>query len=120
MDTELKSALIDARAKIMWGTPLPEIRESLTSQGLNDQQINTVLQTCLRERDLEIRKIGIRDTAIGAGIIAIAGAILVLGWFINRFFIYAPVIAVFGMWRLFKGIERLIGGARTKGSITEM
>lgn len=120
VDEALKSALIEARAKVIWDTPVQEIKAGLAAKGLSPAQIDTVLQDCIRERDVEIRRIGFRDSAIGGGLTLLAVVIFAAGMCIDRYFYYTPVLALFGLWRLFKGLGRLTRGAKTKGSITDM
>jgi len=83
MDDKLKSTLIEARARIIWGSSLHEVAEWLQSQGLDREQIDTVVQICREERAAEIRKLGLRDLAIGGLILLpsiVALAIMPLVW----------------------------------------
>ena len=49
MDTDLKKALTEARAQVIWGHPHARIEQSLRDKGLTDSQIDVIMQTCMKE-----------------------------------------------------------------------
>lgn len=124
MDEELKKVLVEARARIIWGNPISETTGWLKEKGLSETQIETVIQTCMHERAAEIRKRGFSDVVIGASLVIAGLLILVLLSGDRREFgrslVYIMVGVIYGAWRVFRGIGRLIDGAKIRGSLTEM
>lgn len=69
--------LNEARAKIIWGESIEEVREWLSYRQIPSAQIEEVIATCLRERAIEFRKKGIKEIVIAA-LILILPIIVVL------------------------------------------
>ena len=124
MDDELKVVLVEARARVMWGNPVSEIREWLRSKGLAAAQIDRVVDLCEQERAIAVRDIGLRDVVIGGvlSLVGVAGILLHLALDLSsdRFFSLACVAVAFGFWRVLKGVEKLLVGPKVRGSLTEM
>jgi len=125
MDKKLKNIVIDARAKVMWGESRSDIQTWLYSQGLTEQQVRAVLRATIKERGREVRKIGIRDIAIG--IVAGLGSVLI---FVSEHrnplsdnrgaWVLGILLGGISIWILIRGFDRLIGGSKHRGSITDM
>jgi len=123
MNKELESTLIEARARIIWGSSLDEVAEWLESKGLDREKIARVVRICREERAAEIRKIGLRNVIIGGLILLpslVATLIFLLGFRQTRPAAFFGVCVVYGLWRLLEGLERLIFGAGVRGSVAEM
>ena len=124
MDAKLRSVLIEARARVMWGTPPDEIREWLRSQGLGPAEVDAVVSQCLRERAAEVRKAGLRDLVVGSGLF-LAGAagiaiIFALDTRVDRLLGLSGIGVAVGLWRIVTGIDRLLSGSKAPGSLTDM
>ena len=134
MEESLKNLAIEARARMMWGHPISEVAEWLKSQRVSPSQIEVIIDTSWLERNIEIRKLGIRDIAIGC--ISLVGfGLLCLtkplahtslspsdppdNWTHNVLFIMI-FLFLFGIWFAIRGIDRFFSSAKAKGSITEM
>ena len=124
MEKRLESVLIEARASIIWGKPLSEVRDTLRSAGLSQAEVEFVLKTCTRERAAEIRRIGLRDLMVGGAVLILASlpfaAVHFGGVFHSRMVAGSVLLAVYGLWRAGKGIDKLMSGARMHGSVTDM
>ena len=125
MERDLKRIIVQARAEIMWGTSVPSVIKWLRGEGLSESQIGAVITACTRERGVEIRRLGLRDTLIG-GTLAVSGALafvwgtLVENGLATRALTVLVLIGLYGIWLTWRGVKRLLLGARTKGSLTEM
>jgi len=130
MEENIKHLAVEARARLIWGNPRSEVEEWLISQGLSSPEVKVIIETSWRERNLEIRKLGIRDITIGCfcliggGLLYLLGACLPYGygWRDLQRDAWAIMIllCLYGIWRAFRGINRFISGANTEGSMTEM
>lgn len=124
MDEALKKVLVEARARVIWGRPIAEIKGWLKEQGLSDGQIDGVMRTCLHERAGAVRMTGIRDIIIGASAAILGISVIFLSPDTGRRFIQIRIFAtlggIYGLCRVFRGAGRLIGGARVRGSLTEL
>ena len=128
MDAELQEAVIEARASIIWGESTEKAADALRAKGFKEAQIKLIIDTCLRERALEIRRLGLRDVVIGAGLLLLAAAVFVGVYVLNfhatrvlyKLFGAGLLLAGYGAWRFIRGAERLMDGARTSGSLADM
>ncbi len=128
MDAELQEAVIEARASIIWGESTEEAADALRAKGFKEAQIKLIIGTCLKERALEIRRLGLRDVMIGAGLLLLAAAVFVGAYWLDfratralhKLFGVGLLLAGYGGWRCVRGAERLMDGARTSGSLADM
>jgi hypothetical protein len=121
--------LDQARARLMWGEPIASVRDFLLSSGFSDIEADRKIEEFNAERNLDIRKTGVKKVIIG-GILS-AGAIF---YFISLFRSGhmqtnyrsakgAAVIAVAGFYGMWKFIDGLIYLARPQSEtkcITEI
>jgi dipeptide/tripeptide permease len=96
----------------------------MQEQGIPQQQIDDLIAVCLKERDTEIRKRGVVETAVGAVILAVSASILVgmvlTGIGVKGVFVMCGVGAILGFIRLVRGLSWLFGGGKMRGSLSEM
>jgi hypothetical protein len=63
----------EARAKIIWGESSSSVHNFLAENGITKLDADEAIKECVAERNLEIRKIGIRRTLVGGGLTIGAG-----------------------------------------------
>jgi hypothetical protein len=104
----------EARARIIWGEPSSSVRDFLTSNGISAIDADTKIGAFCEERNAELRKMGIRNTLVGALLSAGAGVAVYLCLrlgFSSGFVRCAAVCMVgvfYGIWKLCKGIQYLV------------
>ena len=129
MDDSLKHATIEARARLIWGSPRSEVEEWLHAQGIPPDQVQAIIKTAWHERNVEIRKKGIRNIIIG--VLSVLASVVMFTheqhrapWSSGhrRGYSWCLIIALFpfGVWRIASGIDQLICGAKVDGSVGEM
>lgn len=111
----------EARARIIWGESSLSVHGFLTTNGLSDSDADVVIDQCIAERNLTIRRIGIKRTIIGSFLTL--GACLFLYLSLKHadiqkmssmdargFVMVAGLVAVggfYGLWKLMDGITYL-------------
>jgi hypothetical protein len=127
----------EARARIMWGESPSAIREFLVANGISDPVADARITEFILERNREIRSIGVRDALTGAGLASAAGGALywISTWVLppgaarvygmgGRVIIAGVVvlgaIALYGFWKLVKGIIYLVRPQSEHTSIPDM
>jgi hypothetical protein len=68
-----EDAIVEARARIIWGEAPSSVHYFLTSSGISAAEAHARIKQFNAERNSEIRRIGFRRALIGAVIICIAG-----------------------------------------------
>lgn len=122
--------IAEARAKIIWGEPVADVRQFLISNGMSEAQADATIELFNRERHEEIRKIGIKNTVIGAVLVGIGvtGICLIyaspFGQYMKiRSAKIAGVLAcvgLFGVWKLINGIIYLVHPQSERKSLTDL
>lgn len=107
--------ITDARAKIVWGEPVPAVMEFLQKKGVGRTEAQALLAELVSERSREIRRIGLRKLWTGLPLILLP---LAYDFFIRvtghgRAKLYA-VFFVAGAYGLFRAIDGLIMVLRPK------
>ena len=119
-----ESLIYEARARIIWGEKADAVFEWLGENGVPEQLSRDIIRTSLKERALEIRKRGASEIIIGLAIAALgAGGIAgmnFVGVFSSRIGGLCGLAAVYGLYRLMRGIVWVIEGGKTHGSITDL
>jgi hypothetical protein len=123
---KVERILNEARAKIIWGDSVDEVREWLEDWGVSREQIDDVLATTLKERAVEFRKRGIVELVIGALVLVppvlIVGAMYLAGVVISRLALFLALlcyaVALYGLYRCARGVWWLFRGAKSEGSLT--
>jgi|ERR1017187_840490 hypothetical protein len=128
MDTE--KLITEARAKIIWGEPAESVRDFLTSNGMAGPEADEQIKAFNLERNREIRKMGIKDTLIGAVLTGISGGLIYfmltrseMPHFTTRAGKGLGVLmlgAGYGLWKLVNGIVYLVRPQSEHQSITEL
>jgi hypothetical protein len=122
--------ITEARARITWGDEPASVRDFLTSSGMSAADADAKIKELICERSAEIRKIGIRNVVIGAAILCAAA----FGFFVSfacspsgnlgpltgRVCVAAVLAALFGLWKLTKGVIDLVWPKSERGSIPDI
>jgi hypothetical protein len=118
-DMKSDSVITEARARIIWGEPSSSVRSFLIESGISETEANARIKEFSSERNQEIRRIGIKDTCIGAALIG-GGAVIVCLWIRRAHLgignstgvgrgVGALILMVFyGIWKFIKGLFYLI------------
>ena len=64
-----EQVIIEARAKIIWGEPSSSVRDFLISNGISAIEADAKIKDFNVERNTEIRRLGIKNSVIGAAIL---------------------------------------------------
>lgn len=121
---QTKRILNEGRARIMWGDPPDEVEAWMVESGMDQVFAAQVVNAATRERAVEARVQGVKDVVIG-GVVAVISPIpcivLLLGGMISMV-VFGGCAAGFayGLFRLIKGVIRLLAGARFQGAISDM
>ena len=111
MDDKLKKMVTQARARIIWGNPLPEVREWLLSEGLPAGDADAVIDACNQERDKEIRRLGVRNIIIGAGLTITAAVAVPLEFMTEitegELLYYGALAGGIGIWWVASNVRQL-------------
>lgn len=134
MDSELygnkpspDELMTEARARIVWGEPSADVRAFLLSNGVAPSDADAKLRVMVRERNQELRGIGLRNLLIGLVIFGIGVTFLVFTYPHPgirsrqvKGFILAFGLTCYGFWRLLKGILYLVRPQSEDGSIPDI
>ena len=128
MDTE--KLITEARAKIIWGEAAESVRDYLTSNGMPGPEADEQIKAFNRERNREIRKMGIKNTLIGAVLTAISGIVIYLllakseiphsSTSAGRGLGILVLGGVYGLWKLVNGIIYLVRPQSEHQSISDL
>ena len=128
MDTE--KLITEARANIIWGEDAESVRDFLTSNGMSGPEADEQIKAFNRERNLEIRKKGVKDTLIGAVLMAVSGGLIYLmltaseiphsSTSSGKALGVLMLGAGYGLWKLVNGIVYLVRPQSEHQSITEL
>ncbi len=128
MDTE--QLITEARAKIIWGEDAESVRDYLTSNGMSEPQADKQIKAFNLERNREIRKMGIKNTLIGAVVTVVSGSLIYLmlaqseiphsSTRAGKGLGVLMLGAGYGLWKLVKGIIYLVRPQSEHQSITEL
>lgn len=116
---------VEARAKIIWGDSASSARVFLIDNGVPEAEASAKVSEFVLERDSEIKKLGVRNTITGLILTGAAGGTLVwiFTWILppDTARVYAfggrgigtgvialIAIAIYGFWKLVKGISWLV------------
>lgn len=128
MDNE--TLIIEARAKIIWGEPAESVRDYLTSNGMPGPEADEQIKAFNRERNREIRKMGIKNTLIGAVLTGGSGTLICLllakseiphsSTSAGRGLGVLMLGAGYGLWKLVNGIIDLVRPQSEHQSISDL
>ena len=121
--------MIEARAKIVWGESSSSVRDFLTTNGISAVDADAKITAFQLERNREIRKVGIKNTVIGAAVLAAEGitvypfykyldSVTYTGG--TRVIIAYAIGGLYALWRLVKGLAHLLRPQSEDRSITEI
>lgn len=118
---KIKSAMVEGRARVMWGDPPDEVADWMAQQGVEPVDADGFVRDCTRERNLAIRKRGTMEMLIGGGIALASVAFIVLmmlnGAIEVRLTGGCSILACIGISRFFKGWDWFSHGGKIKGSL---
>jgi hypothetical protein len=127
---DAKNLLIEARAKIIWGEAAESVREFLISNGMSGPEADEQIKAFSLERNREIRKLGIKNTLIGAVLIAVSGITIPFllaippnhGYYLDagRGVAILVLVGLYGLWKLTNGIIYLVRPQSEHQSITDL
>lgn len=105
----------EARARVIWGEPVLNVRDFLISHGVAAAIAEDKLKEFVLERNRELRLIGLRNLLIGAVLCGAAGVTLYLsfaiagaGAAIVKALAVVLMAGIYGLWKLVQGIVYLI------------
>ncbi len=120
----------EARAKIIWGEAAESVRDFLTSSGMPGPEADEQIKAFNQERYQEIRKMGVKNTLIGAVLTAVSGSLIYLllatpeghQWSTSSGKALGVLMlgAGYGFWKLTKGITYLVRPQSEQKSITDL
>lgn len=120
----MQSHVVEARARIMWGDAVSEVREELMGRGLSLTEIDTVILLCEQERVREVRNRGFRDLVIGitALILSVTAIVLQLlsGYIVSKLMIISLGAVFVGFWKSLEGTSTVLLASKISGSVTEL
>lgn len=124
MPLSSENALVEARAKIIWGEPYEEAVALLTENGFGSEQAKEHVAVFLRERAFDIRRQGIKDIVKGTGLLVV-GIIPILwmlgiGYIMFKLFGILLIPVAYGTWTFITGVERILLGSKAEGSIANL
>ena len=109
--------LSEARAKIIWGESAASVRAFLTVNGVSAAEADAKVKQFVRERNADIRAIGLRRVLIGAPLV-FASAWLTWFFLTDKQIVYqrtsfrglgfVMLMGVFGLWKLIGGLMFLL------------
>ena len=137
MNTTADKIVSEARARIIWGESFSSVRAFLVSNGVSDEDADAKIQEFVIERNREIRSIGIRSVLVGILLAGSAGGVLywMCTWILPpggaRVYglggrgviggvIVLGAIALYGLWRLVKGVIYLLRPQSERKSIPDL
>lgn len=129
------SAAWEARAQITWGETQAEVRSFLLEKGFDEAEADRLLAILIRERDTSIRRKGLLGTVLGGLLLFVTTPALIyfrdgINWLLQYIsipaalasFVLCVLIAgtLAGAVLFFTGLERLVRGARMKGTDSDI
>ena len=121
---QTKRILYEGRARIMWGDRADEVQAWMIESGMEEDFAAQVVKAASGERAAEARVQGVKDVVIG-GVVAVISPIpcivMLLGGMVSMVVLSGCAVGfAYGMFRLIKGVIRLVAGARFEGAIADM
>ena len=120
----IASAIRDARARILWGDPVATVLDSMMEAGVDGAFAQTVVKEAMKERGAEIRASGIKEILVG-GVVLVVGTVAFLTVFLSGMISMVLVggsmtFALYGAFRILRGITRLIAGPRAAIDVSDL
>jgi len=121
---QIDHVLNEAKAKVIWGDSIDEVRTWLDGQGISSMQADEILAACVKERAVEFRKRGIAEVIIGALVFVLPLLVVAAMYFMGIIFVWIAALcyltALYGLFRCAKGLWWLLRGAKSEGSLAEV
>ena len=125
----------EERAKIIWGDSSDQVYEWLVQNGFDHFTADSIVQVCVRERARSMRVKGLRDLMIGLLLLCVAVG-LAIGLCVLMFgggvgvrlpaklfglgIVGSVLAGIKGLNLTWRGFERLLGGARASGAVSDV
>jgi hypothetical protein len=124
-----KTPMLEAKARIIWGEPSLSVHDFLTTHGVPAAEADSKIREYQRERNTEIKKIGIRSILIGLLVasLTILAMYLVL-WpldrgsiaYANRGVAAVVFVGLYGLWKIGLGFVYVIWPQSVRKSVTDI
>jgi hypothetical protein len=106
------NVITEARARIIWGEASSGVRDFLITNGVSDLVADAKLKEFMIERNLELRRIGLRNVVIGA-VLTSAASVTIYLWLpflgnANYGVGLVGIAGIYGFWKLVTGIVYLV------------
>lgn len=128
-DIKPDKLFVEARAKIFWGELSISARDFLTANGIAAVEADAKIKEFQHERNMEIRKLGLRSILIGSLVWVLAGFTLcIFAWplnhgsmvLANRGIATIVFVALYGLWKIGIGCIYVIWPQSVSKSITDI
>ena len=133
---EHDKTIAEGRARIIWGESASSVRDFLVANGMANTIADARIKEFILERNTEIRRIGVRNTIVGAILVVAGGSVLywICTWILpagsarvyglgGRGIITGVValsaIVMYGLWKLVNGIICLVRPQSEHRSISD-
>ena len=102
----------EAKARIFWGESVESVRTDLESQGLKGQELDSVMDSILKERAAAVKGMGMKSIFIGIALIPVP---IVAYFGLNELpvfpvwmFAVTVLIGLIGGWKVVRGALMLV------------
>ena len=125
----MKSAIILARAKIMWGYDSTEVKQYLLDHGVSGALADSMVKEFTAERIAAVRQAGIRRIVIGSILFGLPAAYFVyrfgfsesgMGYRGARGAAVIAFVGLYGLWKLIDGVFFVTMPSTERRCITEI
>jgi hypothetical protein len=126
-DMKPDKLFVEARAKIFWGELFPSVLGFLTSNGIAAVEADSKIRGFQHQRNMEIRKLGVRSVLIGLLVGSLATfALYIFAWPIDRGSMALAnagiativFVALYGLWKIGIGFVYVIWPQSVRKSVT--
>ena len=119
-----EDAIIEARAKIIWGDPTESVSEFLQTNGFSEKETLDLLADFKHERATAIRSSGIKKLVIGsllAPIPLIAYLVfMTIGYIYIKIFALTCLAGLFGLWKIIDGLTMIMNPRSERGDLSNL
>ena len=113
----------EARAKIFWGDSTESVIAYLQSQGINQQEAQTIMDSVLAEREEFVRAEGKKRIIVGALLILVPIIAYVvfatIGVFPLKLFGLTVVVGLYGGWKIVKGTINVLSPGSDRSDLSD-
>ncbi|HLX62224.1 MAG TPA: hypothetical protein VKX17_13165 [Planctomycetota bacterium] len=126
---KLEDLIHQVRARVSWGEAPDSIAKWLADEGVEQKTIDDILDAAYREREAQVRKLGMSEMIKGLLIAAVFGALLYfrIQFTVNTTtrrsasgFAFCVGGVIFGLVRFVRGLLWLMQGKSVRGSVGDL